>query len=131
MKKHPRDPRRKRMTREGRLQSAKATRWLDHYQGQNIIKSYGKWFAVDPLCALIELPMLGVRIPEEREKQIEASINARAAERKRRVKSAAETAFKELYADSDDTFAYIVGYTSGGVPFGTTWEELEDDLPSP
>jgi hypothetical protein len=28
------------------------------------------------------------------------------------------------HPDSDDTFAYIAGYTSGGSPFGTTWEEI-------
>lgn len=30
----------------------------------------------------------------------------------------------DMYADSDDTFAFIAGYTSGGAPYGTTWEEL-------
>lgn len=25
--------------------------------------------------------------------------------------------------DSDDTFAYIAGYTEGGAPYGITWEE--------
>jgi len=25
--------------------------------------------------------------------------------------------------ESDDTFAYIAGYTSGGAPYGITWEE--------
>ena len=29
-------------------------------------------------------------------------------------------------ADSDDTFAYIAGYTSGGAAFGVTWEEMEE-----
>lgn len=29
-----------------------------------------------------------------------------------------------LYTDSDDRFAFIAGYTSGGMPYGTTWEEL-------
>ena len=24
----------------------------------------------------------------------------------------------------DDTFFYIVGYTSGGAPYGVTWEEM-------
>ena len=27
--------------------------------------------------------------------------------------------------ESDETFAFIAGYTSGGVPFGITWEEME------
>jgi len=28
------------------------------------------------------------------------------------------------YPDSDDTFLYIAGYTSGGAPYGVTWEEM-------
>ena len=27
---------------------------------------------------------------------------------------------------SDGTFAYIAGYTSGGAPYGVTWEEMEE-----
>lgn len=26
--------------------------------------------------------------------------------------------------DRDDTFCFIAGYTTGGFPYGTTWEEL-------
>lgn len=34
----------------------------------------------------------------------------------------------ELYGEScDDRFAFIAGYTSGGAPFGTTWEEMGID----
>ncbi len=29
-----------------------------------------------------------------------------------------------LYEDSDDVYAFIAGYTGGGVPYGITWEEL-------
>lgn len=32
----------------------------------------------------------------------------------------------EMY-DSDETFAYIAGYTSGGAPYGITHEELAAD----
>lgn len=28
--------------------------------------------------------------------------------------------------DSDETFAYIVDYTSGGAPYGITWEEWRE-----
>lgn len=41
--------------------------------------------------------------------------------------------FKDLYGDTcDDRFAYIAGYTSGGAPYGSTWEEMGIDpsLPS-
>ncbi len=35
----------------------------------------------------------------------------------------------DLYPNSDDTFAYIVGYTSWGFPYGVTWEELGKEPP--
>ena len=28
--------------------------------------------------------------------------------------------------ESNDTFAFIAGYTSGGAPYGITWEEMEE-----
>lgn len=31
-----------------------------------------------------------------------------------------------LEPESDDRFAYIAGYTSGGAPYGITWEEQEE-----
>lgn len=31
----------------------------------------------------------------------------------------------ENIIESDETFAFIVGYTSGGFPYGITWEEME------
>ena len=107
------------MRREARLQSAKAARWVEQYEGKDIIKGYGKWFAVDPLCALTELRMLGVRIDEEREGQIRALIQARAEAGKHRR----ETAPEDCYADCDETFAQIIGYTAGSAPYGITWEE--------
>lgn len=128
-KKHLLGPRRKRMTRQGRLDSARATRWVQNCVGRNVIKSYGKWFAVDPLCAVFELRMLGVKVDSERENQIKASIEARAAARKRRKQSAVEAEFEEFHTDSDDTFSYIAGYTAGGVPYGVTWEELGNEPP--
>lgn len=30
----------------------------------------------------------------------------------------------DRYPDADDRFYYIVGYTSGGAPYGVTWEEM-------
>jgi hypothetical protein len=37
---------------------------------------------------------------------------------KRRVES-------NLYSDSDETYAFIAGYTAWGFAYGTTWEEME------
>lgn len=31
----------------------------------------------------------------------------------------------ESIIDYDEIFAFIVGYTEGGFPYGVTWEEME------
>ena len=31
--------------------------------------------------------------------------------------------------DQDERFAFIVGYTSGGAPYGITWDEWEQRRP--
>jgi hypothetical protein len=127
--KHQLTPRRKRMTRQGRLDSARATGWLQQYGGKNIIKSYGKWFGVDPLCAIMELRMLGATISEERENRVKALIEARTTAAKHRSELSGQGDLEELYSDCDDTFAYIAGYTPGGAPYGVTWEELGEKPP--
>ena len=40
--------------------------------------------------------------------------------RKTRAKKAVEPTLLE----QDDTFFFIAGYTSGGAPYGVTWEEM-------
>ena len=121
-------PRRKRISREGRLSSAKATRWVTHYNGRNIVKGYARWYGVDLLCALIELRMLGVNIKPGREAQIRSTIEGRAASRKRRKEAALVGANDP---DSEETFAYIAGHTPGGAPFGVMWEGTGKDPPAP
>lgn len=39
--------------------------------------------------------------------------------------------YEDLYSDMDGTFAFIAGYTSGGAPYGVTWEQvgIDSDLP--
>lgn len=61
--KNNRTPRRKRMIRLGRLQSAK--HWIPRYSGGNIVKGYKNWFGVDLVCAIKELRMLGVKLDEQ------------------------------------------------------------------
>ena len=49
------------------------------------------------------------------------------AERKAHTKRRKKRAQKEpelLPMEQDDTFFFIAGYTSGGVPYGLTWEEM-------
>ena len=120
-------PRRKPMDRTSRLQSAKVTKWIEKYTGKNIIRRYCKWFAVDPLCAVIELRKLGVPISAEEEEKLRRSAANKSLPRRQKVKEADST----LFGDSDDTFAYIAGCTPGGVPYGVTWEEMGEVPPWP
>ena len=128
-KKQKLGPRRKRMTRHSRLGSAKATAWVTRYCGENIVKGYAKWIAVDLLCAVLELRMLGVAIAPEQEAQIKASIEAGVAAKKRKEKAAMDAKSEEFYADSDGIFAHIAGYTPGGAAYGVRWEELGEEPP--
>lgn len=116
-------PRRKRMNRQARLQHARSTNWLMKYRGKDIIKGYCKWFAVDPICALTELRMLGSTISEEKEAEIRKTVEDKALARKRQKEAAAQKKHEALCIDSDETFAFIAGYTSGGAAYGNRWED--------
>jgi hypothetical protein len=111
----------KRLSRTARLRSAK--RWLTGYRGKNLVRGYKKWFGVSDVCAVVELRILGVDIPDARLEQARRDEQARAPHRARQ---------KEKYAprpsirDWDDEFAFIAGYTEGGAPYGVTWTEREE-----
>jgi hypothetical protein len=115
-------PRRKNLTKKGRLDSAKD--WITKHDGKNLISGYAKWFGVDKICAINELKTLGVIIPEKLENQIVES-HKRRIELRKLAKEKTEVLDIAGY-DSDDDFAFIVGYTSGGFPYGLTHEEFEN-----
>jgi hypothetical protein len=109
------------MKKEGRLQSARA--WIAKYEGKNIVKGYSNWYGVDLLCAIKELRILGINIDEERERQVKATFEGRARARQRKKLLQEQEKSERVYFDSDDTFAFIAGYTSDGFRYGVTWEE--------
>lgn len=41
-----------------------------------------------------------------------------------RAKRREENTAEDSFPDSDDRFFFIAGYTSGGAPYGVTWEEM-------
>ena len=120
---HDNIPRRKRMTREQRLQSAKSTDFLSKHMAKDMVRHYARWYGVDLLCAIAELRQLGLEISPEREDAAKISLQNR-LEQKR--KSQGESFSADISCDSDETFAFIAGYTSGGAPYGVTWGEMED-----
>lgn len=118
-KNKPNTPRHTRLKRSGRLQAAK--HWIPKYEGENIVKGYAKHFAVDKICAVKELEMLGYTIKDTYKQELK---DAEMQKQREAEKQKQEEDF--WIDDSDETFVFIAGYTSGGIPFGTTWEELDE-----
>jgi hypothetical protein len=81
-KKKPLPPRHKRMKRESRLQAAKY--WISKYEGQNLVRGYWQHFGVSPVCAALELRMLGMEINEEYITKLRAEEEARREANERR-----------------------------------------------
>ena len=115
-------PRRKRYVQKVRL--TKAPEFIKNYTGKNLIKGYAKHFGVDKLCAIKELELSGVIILEEYKKQVINS-HTRLVEERRKKKEKKKESKTENFSvfDSDENFAFIMGYTSGGAAYGITWEE--------
>ncbi|MFO7902549.1 MAG: hypothetical protein R6U98_07810 [Pirellulaceae bacterium] len=84
-------PRRKRMKRSARLQSA--TSWLKGYGGRNVLRGYCKHYGVDWRCAAVELKQLGVRLDPEylRQREITEQELARSRQRRHAAKNAEES----------------------------------------
>ena len=112
--------RQKRFSREARLQSAK--KWIATYSGRDLVRGYRKWFGVSDVCAVLELRMLGVDIPDARLEEARRNERSRAAQNARRKRKYAS---HQNAAELDETFAFIAGYTEGGAPYGITWEEMD------
>ena len=120
-KKKARPPKRLRMNRKRRLDAARA--WLPKYEGKNIVRGYRKHFGVDWICAFIELELLDIEIDPDYKENVLKTEEARA---KARREKAVEKEDDIDWSFQDFDFVYIAGYTSGGIPYGTRWDELDE-----
>lgn len=102
-----------------------ARQWFAAYEGtgKHIVHAYREKFKVDVMTALNDLGEIGALTPEQ--------VNMkRQAEEKRIEHLWLEKEERELqdfydrFPDSNDQFFYIAGYTSGGAPYGATWEQM-------
>ena len=108
--------------RQQRLRAAKA--WFSEQcftEDSHIVKAYRKKFNVDKDCAMKELCMLHLLSPQK-QASYEAQINAKKEKRKLKKQQAEYLPF-----DQDENFYYIAGYTSGGAPYGITWDEASEE----
>ena len=112
-------PKRKRCARPTRLILGAA--WIKAYKGRSLIRGYAKHFAVNTPCAVKELEMLGIGFTPEHKAQVLNNYNHGIEAGRKRKAAKQQAEIDDL--DSDETFAFIIGYTSGGAPYGVTWEE--------
>lgn len=116
-------PKRKIYNKKQRL--AAAERWITTYEGKNLVKGYSKWFGVEKTCAINELELLGHEIDPEYKKQIYKHEIEKEDAKKKNFGDPGDFETRE-YDDWQNAYYYfIAGYTSGGVPYGITWEEYE------
>ena len=108
---------------ERRLQACRA--WASALgpgpHGRAVVHKYARANKIDALCALKDLERLGVRI----DANYSAELRARRPSKK---DSESASGLENGYGiEWDDNYSYIAGHTSGGAPFGITWEESEAD----
>jgi hypothetical protein len=108
------------LKKESRI--AKAKNWLPTYEGTKVVRAYRKKFHVDVGCAVRELQEIGYVFKPGYVDAVLASEAARIE--KNREKKAIKQLTEEYIDWQDDRFYYIAGYTSGGAPYGVTWEEM-------
>jgi len=116
-------PNRKKYNKEQRL--AAAEKWIPTYKGKNLVKGYSNWFGVDKLCAIHELELLGQKIDPDYKDQIYKLEIEKEDEKQANFEEPADFEVESFNTWQDSDFYFIAGYTSGGVPYGITWEEYE------
>ena len=115
----------KSLTRTQKKESriARARNWLPTYEGNKVVRAYRKKFCVDIICAVRELLEIGY---EFKPGYVDSLLKSEAARIEQlKAKKAEKRLAEEQDDEQDDRFYYIAGYTSGGAPYGLTWEEME------
>lgn len=107
--------------RKKRLHLAKE--WMTTYTGKNMVRGYAKKYRVDLLTAIADLRLLGLPITTEYEEAAKRTVEQRIMQNQQ-MKEVKTNQLNRLQGMQDDNFAYIIGYTSGGTPYGITWEEM-------
>ena len=118
----------KALTRTQKKESriARARNWLPTYEGTKVVRAYRKKFSVNIICAVRELQEIGY---EFKPGYVDSLLKSEAARIELlKAKKAEKRLVEEQNDEQDDRFYYIAGYTSGGAPYGITWEEIELEL---
>jgi hypothetical protein len=113
--------------RERRL--SLAPEWIVSHRGKrDMVKKHCKTFNVDRECAIKELEELGVQHDPDYLTACRKTFSSQLKDENlhNAISRLEFDAYHGIEPESDDNFAYIAGYTSGGFPFGVAWEEWEE-----
>ncbi len=105
--------------------------WVERYSNKHIIRDYRKKFKLSVLDTLSDLYELKVLDKEKYNPLVEAEYKSQNPPKKQRGNKAKEKSKGQHYEVVDpweSEFFYVAGYTSGGVPYGVKWDELDSDL---
>lgn len=108
------------LKREPRLRKARL--WLAACSGEErrIVRKYREKFKVDIPTAVRDLQEIGhVFAPE----YLDALLHGEEQRIRQKALKKQEQAAQDMDW-RDDRFYFIAGYTSGGAPYGVTWEEM-------
>lgn len=108
-------------------------RWAASYTGKHIALDYRKHFRVTFLRACEDLQLIGVPLgPREAAKAAQALMNKetllrRSPKGSRKRRTSRTTDDDSFIFNEGETHGiyFVVGYTSGGLPYGLTREEFE------
>ena len=100
-----------------------ARQWLPPHKGTHPVPAHRGKIKVDVPTALNDLEEIGALTPEQA--AVKRQAEQKRQEHLRREREAKkQQSFYDRFPDSDDRFYFIAGYTSGGAPYGVTWEEM-------
>lgn len=104
----------------------KAKQWMTTYTGtpKKMTRHYREKFHLDINTAIRDLQEIGVEFTQEYLEEVRKTETARIKKKQEEKRKREQELLDFLYEDCDDTYAFIVGYTSGGAAYGTTWEEV-------
>ena len=108
--------------RQKRLKEAR--KWFPEQgftEDSHVVKAYRKKFNVNKECAMKELCLLHMLSPQK-QALYEAQLKAKKDKKHRKNQKEEYRAF-----DQDYNYYFIVGYTSGGAPYGITWDEAREN----
>lgn len=104
-----------------------AKSWIETYDGENKVKAYSKMFGLNIKNSMKELRSIGVSLSNEEKEYARRVLEAK---KQKSEKKREKRRMKELelvaHIESDETFAFIAGYTEGGAPYGLTHEEMDE-----